>query len=310
VSKPYRHQQSPDIARLLIVAIPLAYLPQYTPIIALRSSNGISLPASCLLALAAQTQLVSMYYIFVCHPETRYGDIIGASPSPQNWLDLVQIVVQWACSLIQYVFHKLRDISRVLQIARLTLVVAFESSSENIPSREPAETPESKMSGRTAVLIILLHAAVSATFAIIAGKPQRQLGNLAFLIIMSANNYIAIPLSTLATLAAFACQIRHNNGESTSPRGNSPNALSTRVLALQVALFLALALFWPSRLRLPRNLRGGDWWVVTEWYPQVGWACVNNGIIAAGSIFVLFFRSSAGSDGGERVLGERRVLLG
>jgi hypothetical protein len=69
----------------------------------LRSSNGITLLASCLIALAAQTQLVSMYYIFVCHPETRYGDIIGAPPSPQNWLDLVQIVVQWVCSLIQYV---------------------------------------------------------------------------------------------------------------------------------------------------------------------------------------------------------------
>lgn len=103
LSQLYRQQQHPDIARLLIVATPLAYLPQYTRLVSLRSSNGISLLASCLIALAAQTQLVSMYYIFVCHPETRYGDIIRAPPEMQNWLDLVQIVAQWVCSLIQYV---------------------------------------------------------------------------------------------------------------------------------------------------------------------------------------------------------------
>jgi hypothetical protein len=168
------------------------------------------------------------------------------------------------------------------------------------------------MSRRTAVTPIIFHAAISATYAIIAGKPQRQWGNLAFLIIMSANNYIAIPLSTLGTLAAFAYQIRlcRSNRESVASRKNSPGALSTRALALQVALFLALALFWPSRLRLPRNLRVGEWWVVKEWYPQVGWACVNNGIIAVGSILVLYIGSGAGSGGGEWLLGERDALLG
>jgi hypothetical protein len=79
---------------------------------------------------------------------------------------------------------------------------------------------------------------------------------------------------------------------------------------LQVALFLALATFWLFRLRLPRNLRGGDWWVVTEWYPQVGWACVNNGIIAVGSVLVLYIGSGGESDSGGRLPGERDALLG
>jgi hypothetical protein len=195
-------------------------------------------------------------------------------------------------------------------------VIAFQSSPENSPSREPAETPapchDKSMSGRSAVTLIILHAALSVALAIVAGKPARQLNNIAFLIIMSAENYIAIPLSTLATLAASAYQIRRSgsSSESAASRKKPPNALSARVLALQVALFLALALSWPSRLRLPRNLRVGDWWVVTEWYPQVGWACINNGIIAVGSVLVLYFGSGGESDRGGRLPGDRDALLG
>jgi hypothetical protein len=87
------------------VATPLAFLPQYIRMITLRSSNGISLAASLLLALPAQTQLVAMYYAFVCHPETRYGGIIGKPPGTQDWLVGAQVLVQWICSLVLYVSH-------------------------------------------------------------------------------------------------------------------------------------------------------------------------------------------------------------
>ena len=208
---------------------------------------------------------------------------------------------------------RLTDVSRVLRITRLALIMAFQSSLENSPSHEPAETPtpghNKSTSGRTAIALIISHAAISATFAIIAGKPRRRWDNLAFLIIMSANSYIAIPLSSLATLAAFAYQIRHGNSESATGGKHSPKALSTWVLALQVALFLSLALFWPSRLTLPRNLRHGDWWLLTEWYPQVGWACVNNAVFAAGSILLLYVELGVGSEGSERPPGERQALL-
>ncbi|KAM0693183.1 hypothetical protein Q7P36_006436 [Cladosporium allicinum] len=134
---------------LLIVATPLAFLPQYTRIITLHSSNRVSLPASVLLALSAQIQLVSMYYTFVCHPETRYGGIVTTPPETQDWLDLVQLAVQWACSLLQ-----------------LTLVIAFDPRPESSPPFEPTTPPTSahgrSMSGRNAIALnlILVHAAL------------------------------------------------------------------------------------------------------------------------------------------------------
>jgi hypothetical protein len=198
-------------------------------------------------------------------------------------------------------------------MVRLALVIAFHPRPESSQPPEPTAPPTSahgrSMSGRTDIALILLHAALSVGFAVVAGKPARQLINMAFLIILSANSYIAIPLSTLATLAAFAYQIRHSNSGSAISGENSPNALSMRVLALQVVLFLTLALFWPFRLTLPRSLRRGDWWLVTEWYPQVGWACVNNAVFAAGSILMLYVGLGVGSEGTERLPGERQALL-
>lgn len=84
----------------LLAATVLAYLPQYFRILTLRSSHGTSLHLSLLLALTAQTQLVTMYYAFV---EYRNSSVIASPPDTQNWPDLIQIVVRWACSLLQYV---------------------------------------------------------------------------------------------------------------------------------------------------------------------------------------------------------------
>jgi hypothetical protein len=208
---------------------------------------------------------------------------------------------------------KAKGTPRLLQLVRLTLVIAFDPRPESSPPFEPTTSPTSahgrSMSGRTAIALILLHAALSVGFAVVAGKPARQLNNIAFLIIMSANNYIAIPVSIIAALGAFVYQIRSSGSELAGSGTSSSNALSTRAFALQGIVFLALAVLWPSRLTLPRNLRHGDWWLVTEWYPQVGWACVNNAVFAAESILMLYIGSCAKSDGGERVLGERQALL-
>jgi hypothetical protein len=83
------------------VATPLAYLPQYTRLSTLRSSDGISFLSSLLLALAAQTQVVTMYYIFMVHLEWADGSVIAHPPDAQNWVDFTQILVQWVCSLFQ-----------------------------------------------------------------------------------------------------------------------------------------------------------------------------------------------------------------
>jgi hypothetical protein len=198
-------------------------------------------------------------------------------------------------------------------MVRLALVIAFDPRPASSPPFEPTTPPTSahgrSMSGRPAIALILVHAALSVGFAVVAGKPARQLNNIAFLIIMSANNYIASPVSTIAALGAFVYQIRSSGSQLAGSGTSSSNALSTRTFALQGIVFLALAVLWPSRLTLPRNLRHGGWWLLTEWYPQVGWACVNNAVFAAGSILRLYVGLGVGSEGTERLSGERQALL-
>lgn len=166
------------------------------------------------------------------------------------------------------------------------------------------------MSGtKTAVISPLGHAALSIVFAIIAGKPAERWVNPAFFFIAAANNYIAIPLSTLTILVTFACQVRSsssrvlatNSGVSTA--SSHQGALSTRALALQSVVFLALAVLGPFRFGCPRYSYDWDLWVVTEWYPQAGWPCVNNFFVAVGQFLVLDFDSAG------RPAGERQALL-
>lgn len=85
---------------LLLLATPLPYLGQYRRLYASRSSTEVSLTAILLTTLASQIQVVQMYYLFRCHPDTRYGSVTATPPSTRDWLGLSQIVVQWACSLL------------------------------------------------------------------------------------------------------------------------------------------------------------------------------------------------------------------
>jgi hypothetical protein len=56
-----------------------------------------------MLALTAQSQLVTMWYTFIDHLPYDDGTVITFPPDTQNWLDLTQLVVQWTCSLLLYV---------------------------------------------------------------------------------------------------------------------------------------------------------------------------------------------------------------
>jgi hypothetical protein len=70
---------------------------------------------------------------------------------------------------------------------------------------------------RTASFFVLLHAAVSITLAIIAGKPVERFDNLPFLIIMDANNYIALPVVPTNTqfhkLTRMASDLANKQGD-------------------------------------------------------------------------------------------------
>jgi hypothetical protein len=198
---------------------------------------------------------------------------------------------------------------------RLVLVAALRTR----PESRPDHLFTSMTGPKTALFCILVHAAVSIFLAVIAGRPTDDwdwIDRLIFGIMFFANNYIAIPLSTLAICVAFAYQARESSSctrvsAGGTSRAGSRGALSTRALALQGIVSLALAVAWPWRFGFPRNLSEGGWWFVTVWYPLVGWACVNSFAAAVGQVSVLYVVTRAGSDGGaDSPSGERRALLG
>ena len=89
-----------SIFSLLVGATVASYIPQYTRIYSLCSSAGVSLVSTLFLALAVQTQLVQMYYLFTIHPDTRHGGVVSRPIKLQDWLNLAQIIAQWTCAVI------------------------------------------------------------------------------------------------------------------------------------------------------------------------------------------------------------------
>lgn len=162
----------------------------------------------------------------------------------------------------------------------------------------------SSPSTKTAVTLLTLHASLCVFWAILAGQPTKDWLDLPFVTIMSLNYYCINPIITIATGIAFVLQV------STTRETQGPSALNHITLLLQAVVFLALAVSWPFRFKLPQELRSqSDLWLLDEWYPLVGWTCVNNAIIAIGQGFVLYAAFGRGNSGVEPI-GERQALLG
>ncbi|GAB7335877.1 hypothetical protein MBLNU13_g08134t1 [Cladosporium sp. NU13] len=272
---------------LLVGATVASYTPQYTRIYSLRSSAGISLTSTLFLALAAQTQLVQMYYLFTIHPDTRHGGVVPKPIKLQDWLNLAQIIAQWTCAVILF-------------------LLAFMYSP--ISSSEPPATAadnRTSISRKTALTLLFSHALLSLISIFIVGKSLRQLGNIVFLIVMSANENIAIPLSTLATLAAFSIQVYAQKPIS------APSALSRPSIILQAIAFLTLTALWPFRFPSPQTLwpRQSSLSLSLEWFCVMGCACINHGIMAIGQFVVLYSTAAGSNDGSVQSLGERQSLL-
>lgn len=203
--------------------------------------------------------------------------------------------------------------------SRFGIVVVFHKGPANDSlqgsTSNAAPGRHNLMSGTTAVALILLNAALSGAFALIAGKPAGRLNNIAYLVIMSFCNAIASPFATIITIVAFAFQVNRSSqlvAAGRTSRTRPPNALNTQTLALQLVIFLALAISWPFRLNLPSNLGSPEegWeWMLYEWYPMVGWPCVNNAIIAIGQYVVLYIMAGADASGTHSQREERCTLL-
>lgn len=151
--------------------------------------------------------------------------------------------------------------------------------------------------------LLILHAALCVFWAFLAGKPRNDWIDIPFVVIMSINYAAINPLITLATGVA--------SGFQATVTGDSqrPNALSRTSLVLQMIIFLALAVLWPIRFSVSLYTRDPSMWLLSDWYPFVGWACVNNALIAVGSCFVLYVGTGRTTSGAQRTRGESEPLL-
>jgi hypothetical protein len=73
-----------------------------------------------------------------------------------------------------------------------------------------------------------------------------------------------------------------------------------------------LAILWPFRFKMPSELgrpEDGWAWVVYVWYPNVGWTCVNNAIVAIGQYVLLYIMAGADASSEHSPMGERQALL-
>ncbi|KAF2825178.1 hypothetical protein CC86DRAFT_419012 [Ophiobolus disseminans] len=158
-------------------------------------------------------------------------------------------------------------------------------------------------SNKTAVTLLTLHASLCVFWAILAGHPRDDWADLPFVTIMGINKYWINPIVTVATGVAFALQA------GTAKKRRGPWVLSRTTLLLQVVVFLALAVSWPFRFKVPQNLRSqGNFWLLKEWHPLVGWTCINNAVIAVGQGIVLY-AATRRVDSGVASAGEREALL-
>ncbi|RFU26465.1 hypothetical protein B7463_g9859, partial [Scytalidium lignicola] len=227
------------------------------------------------MTLVAQGQTATMYYLFKSAPLMRYGVPIMTPPSQRDWLNLTQILTQWICSLFLF-----------------ALVIYLPTSSSN-----PTPTILSK---RVAVLLWILHIVLFTLSVAIGGRPQ----DIVFNIIRNINAAVINPLFTLIAAVTVFIQARA-----------MPDQLmgwSQWTLGLQSFTYLILAISWPFRLILPPNMwqLGSKPALLLEWYPWVGWACVNNAILAIGQGMILFLSISRVADGNLSLADERRPLLG
>lgn len=270
---------------ILALLTPVSYIPQYRMLVVKKSSAGVSILSIFQLALASQVQVATMLYNFHWTPGTEYGELIANPPSSLDWLGLVQVVLQWICSLVL-----------------LVIILKTPSYSPTNDATAERSTRPAFFSGWRPLILLLLHAMLFFLYPPFGGTAD----DYAFFLIAGFDYYIVNPLTTLSIAIALTHQAN------TTWKHQGETALSPTALASQAVLYLGLAISWPYRLALPHNLWSWETvsfgWICSEWYPVVGWACVNNAILALGQA-VVFFVWYCRHDGNACVAEEERPLL-
>jgi hypothetical protein len=189
-----------------------------------------------------------------------------------------------------------------MYLQRLVIVLGTPAHSPTSDDTAEPSTRRPFFSRRTPLILLLLHAMLFFLYPPFGGSAD----DYAFFLIAGFDYYIVNPITTILIVIALLHQantIWTHQGET---------ALSPTALASQVFLHLGLAISWPYRLTLPHNL--WSWktvsfdWICSEWYPVVGWVCVNNAILAFGQT-VMFFVWYCCHDSNACVVEEERSLL-
>ena len=183
----------------------------------------------------------------------------------------------------------------------LALVISLPASASPISTQPPSAFSHSSMSKKVAVSLWIAYVLLFILAIVAGGRPQ----DLVFNIIRNLNAKIANPIFTLLATVAFFFQA------SITWPARDLGVLSKGTLSLQCIIYLLLAVSWPFRLILPPNmwLLGSKPTLLMEWYPWVGWACVNNTIIAIGQGALLFAISQVGDGRARLAAGEGWPLL-
>lgn len=192
----------------------------------------------------------------------------------------------------------------VLMSKRLTLVLLLPApSTNNVPGEDTAATQNHRRIASTAKIaaaLLVSHAMLFLFSQLVEGRGD----DIIFFIVSDCNAYFA------NTLTAISIGIAFFHEASFSQDMKEPSMLSKRSIMLHGVLYLALAISWPFRLKLPSNLwsHGDQWPLVTEWYPWVGWPCVNSTAMAPGQAFMMLLISDR-KERESQTAGETRPML-
>ncbi|KAH9205250.1 hypothetical protein DL95DRAFT_492198, partial [Leptodontidium sp. 2 PMI_412] len=91
--------QSSNSAHTIVVS-PIAQGTAFSSLFQWHLSPTVT--TTLLLAPCAQAQLATMYHLWACPPFKRDGLVVPRPPLPVDYLNLVQLILQWVCSLLLF----------------------------------------------------------------------------------------------------------------------------------------------------------------------------------------------------------------
>ncbi|KAF4893014.1 hypothetical protein CGCF415_v012840 [Colletotrichum fructicola] len=236
----------PNWARIaLSIATIASYLPQYHRILEQGHCDGLSLYYVLFNLISATEQLTLGFFLNVNDTGRLRGDAFVNDPATAgDWLNFVQLVVVWLCSLV-------------------LLLISLRYSASN------ARRQATRHSVGAIYVVFILISLVPAIFDAIFPDSRSEPRNWGRDLFIMGHYLILLPVSSILVLASAIPQAREIQ------RQSSPGAISVPGFATHTVVFAALAISWMVRVRYPPYSPSYD-----GWYRLVGWPVVNSGLFS------------------------------